>query len=315
MADKKFNIEFDVAANITPIKGALKELKNNLGNIKIPDTFKKSIESTVMALEKEITNFESATSKGFSNIGDFNKANRSFEKISDLFNKLSIQVRDLKGIDPNKFLPNETLKRTQSLQQAWIKLKQIVDKGMNTEAIEKQNQALEKQKQKLQELQATQSKYQRLKENKESRRSELLEELNGKDEKSGLIKEQERLQKNVRRVENEGKTEGNSLYEGNKQKLEALNRTIAHHREELDKVNSAIAEYDSKLVGATADVDKQSIRVENLTKELEDLENTSQKAPEGIKQFIEELKNRLCIVNLFFSISSSNVFIFSIRFC
>ena len=290
MADKRFQLTFDVNANINPIKGAIGELKGSLGNLKIPDTFKKSIESTVASLEKEITNFESIASKGFLNMGDFNKANRSFEKISDLFNKLGVQVKNLKGVDPNKFLPAETLKKTQSLQQAWLKLKQTVDKGVSTEGIEKATQALEKQKQKLEELQATEKKYREQQQSEIKRRDELQEKLGDKDTKNSLLYDQKNLTKRVREAELSGNTKNNTTYTNNKKALEDLNKTISSYRAEITAAEQKIADFDTKIIGATADVEKQSIKVDNLTKDLEELKNASQKAPEGIKQFIEDLK-------------------------
>ena len=290
MADKRFQLTFDVNANINPIKGAIGELKGSLGNLKIPDTFKKSIESTVASLEKEITNFESIASKGFSNMGDFNKANRSFEKISDLFSKLGIQVKNLKGVDPNKFLPAETLKKTQSLQQAWLKLKQVVDKGVSTEGIEKTTQALEKQRQKLEELQATEKKYREQQQSEINRRNELQAKLGDKDTKGSLLYDQKNLTKRVREAELSGNIENNATYTNNKKALEDLNKTISSYRAEITAAEQKIADFDTKIIGATADVEKQSTKVDNLTKDLEELRNASQKAPEGIKQFIEDLK-------------------------
>lgn len=291
MADKRFQLTFDVNANINPIKGAIGELKGSLNNLKIPDTFKKSIESTITLLEKEITNFESIASKGFSNMGDFNKANRSFEKISDLFSKLGIQVKNLKGVDPNKFLPAETLKKTQSLQQAWLKLKQVVDKGVSTEGIEKTTQALEKQRQKLEELQATEKKYRDQQQSEINRRNELQAKLGDKDIKGSLLYEQKNLTKRVRDAELSGNTKNNATYTNNKKALEDLNKTISSYRAEITAAEQKIADFDTKIIGATADVEKQSTKVDNLTKDLEELENASQKAPEGIKQFIEDLKS------------------------
>ena len=92
MADKRFNLVFDVDANIGPIKNAVSGLQGALNKINVPDSFKKNLDSTFTKLSNEIENFEAIASKGFTNMADIGKAEKSFSKITDLLSKLRIQT-------------------------------------------------------------------------------------------------------------------------------------------------------------------------------------------------------------------------------
>lgn len=284
MADKKFNITFDVNANINPIKGTLGELKGSLNNLKIPDTFKKSIQSTVDTLEKEITNFESIASKGFSNLGDFNKANRSFEKITNLFNKLGIQVKNLKGIDPNKFLPSETLKKTQSLQQAWLKLKQTIDKGAgNTAAIEKQNKALTEQQQKVKDLEASYNKLQQENISMGSTKGNLTNSL--KADKQAA----DELVKKMKELENVKGGKSSAEYKQMSSELSQLNSTMERTQKQYDDLDAKINKNKASMSGLKIEIDAAKEKTNSITEEIKKLTEAASKTPEELTDLRQKL--------------------------
>ena len=284
MADKRFNITFDVNANINPIKGAIGELKGSLGNLKIPDTFKKSIESTVASLEKEITNFESIASKGFSNMGDFNKANRSFEKISDLFNKLGIQVKNLKGIDPNKFLPAETLKKTQSLQQAWLKLKQTIDKGTgNNAAIERQNKILAEQEQKVKDLEASYAKLKQENVSMGSSKGSLANSL--KADKAAA----DELVKKMKELEGIKGGKSSAEYKQLNSELSQLNGTIERTQKQYDNLDAKINKNKASMSGLKTEIDAANDKLNSITEEVKKLTEAASKTPEELTDLRQKL--------------------------
>ena len=284
MADKKFSIEFDVNANINPMKSAIGDLKNSLGNLKIPDTFKKSIQGTVDALEKEITTFESIASKGFTNMGDFNKANKSFEKISDLFNKLGIQVKNLKGVDPNKFLPAETLKKTQSLQQAWLKLKQTVDKGLgNSAAIEKQNKAIAEQEQKVRDLEASYEKLKQENMSMGSSKGNLTNSLNA-DKKAA-----DELVKKMKELENVKGGKSSAEYKQMSSELTQLNASIQRTEKQYDELDGKINKNKASMAGLKTEIDAGKTKLEGFKEELKKLVDVASKTPEGLQEIRQQL--------------------------
>lgn len=284
MADKKFNITFDVNANINPMKSAIGDLKNSLGNLKIPDTFKKSIQGTVDALEKEITTFESIASKGFTNMGDFNKANKSFEKISDLFNKLGIQVKNLKGVDPNKFLPAETLKKTQSLQQAWLKLKQTVDKGLgNSAAIERQNKAIAEQEQKVKDLEASYEKLKQENMSMGSSKGNLTNSLNA-DKKAA-----DELVKKMKELENVKGGKSSAEYKQMSSELTQLNASIQRTEKQYDELDNKINKNKASMAGLKTEIDAGKTKLEGFKEELKKLVDVASKTPEGLQEIRQQL--------------------------
>ena len=284
MADKKFSITFDVNANVAPMKSAIGDLKGALNNLKIPDNFKRSIETTITTLEKEITNFESLASKGFSNIGDFNKANKSAEKITNLFSKLGIQVKNLKGIDPNKFLPQETLSKTQSLQQAWLKLKQTVEKGLgNTAAIDKQNKAIADQQQKVENLQASYDKLKQENISMGSTKGNLTNSL--KADRA----EAEKLVAKMKELESVKGGKNTAEYKQMNSQLTQLNASIARTEKQYDELDGKIAKNKATMAGLDTGIKTSTTNLENLKQELIKLTKAASKTPEGLQEIRQKL--------------------------
>ena len=153
MADKRFNLTFDVNANIDPIKAAANGLQQAFGKLKLSDSLQSSLDKTFSKLNNEIQNFESLASKGFTNLSDVSKAEKSFIKITDLLEQLKIQSKSITGLEPEKFLPKESIERVNSLRKSWGDLKKIVDKGIENNAkIKAQNSEIKKAEQAVQNL-------------------------------------------------------------------------------------------------------------------------------------------------------------------
>ena len=77
MTDKRFSLTFDVNANINPIKAAVNGLQQAFGKLKLSDSLQSSLDKIFSKLNDEIENFESLASKGFTNLGDISKAEKS----------------------------------------------------------------------------------------------------------------------------------------------------------------------------------------------------------------------------------------------
>ena len=153
MADKRFSLTFDVKGNIDPIKTAADDLQKAFGKLKLSDSLQSSLDKTFSKLNNEIQNFKSLASKGFTNLGDVSKAEKSFIKITDLLEELKIQSKSITGLEPEKFLPKKSIERVNSLRKSWEQLKKVADKGIENNAkIKTQNSEIKKAEQAVQNL-------------------------------------------------------------------------------------------------------------------------------------------------------------------
>lgn len=287
MADKKFNITFDVDANITPVKNAISGLQSALSKINIPDSFKKGLTDTFTKLDNEIKNFESITSKGFTNLADVNKAERSFDKVTDLLSKLRTEASRIKNIDDlNKLLPKAVIDRTKKLRSEWDKLKAEIDSGFGKNAaIEKQNQELDRQKDKLTDLQ---EKYNKLaSENKTmgSRRGVLAQSLaDANKQATDLATKMEALEK----VKG-GKS--SAEYKKLDGELKAVNSSISRMKTEYDGLDKKINENKTTMAGYSTQITSTKNTISQITTTIEQLKSAAQQTPEGLNKLREELAN------------------------
>ena len=81
MPNKKFNLTFDIDANLGPITRAMADFESALSKIAVPKSFQDGIDKTFSKLNEEIKNFEAISAKGFQNLEDISKADKSFDKI------------------------------------------------------------------------------------------------------------------------------------------------------------------------------------------------------------------------------------------
>lgn len=285
MADKRFNLVFDVNANLAPFKNAVSQIQGVFNKVDIPANFKKGIEDTLNKLTSEITNFESAANKGFSNIGDFNKANKSFGKIADLFERLKIQTKDIQGIDLRKLLPVETIKRTKELSEAWVKLKDQMEKGVNasTAEIRKQTQELEKQERAVKSLEST---YEGLKAKGnalKTGKSDLEASLEAAEKRAaGLSSQMEKL----------------GQEKGGKSKPEYLTLSNEYRsvQTEVRRLKSEIVEFDSAIKKNDASMAEYEVKIKTTRGAISDIEgtikslrDTARQTPEGFDKLRQEL--------------------------
>lgn len=284
MADKRFNLVFDVDANIGPIKNAVSGLQGALNKINIPDSFKKNLESTFTKLNNEIENFEAIASKGFTNMADIGKAEKSFGKITDLLSKLRVQTSQLKGIDPNKFLPQENVKKVQELQKAWGKLKEQIEKGTgNSAEIAKQTQELERQKKAADDLQTS---YDSLKAKNKSlgkSRSTLTDDLEAaRNRAKEVVAEMTKIE-----GQKGGKT--SAQYKDLSNELSTLNATIKINEQEFARLNNTIQRNEAQLAGYKTELKTTKGTIKDIEGTIEALRASAQQTPEGFNELRQQL--------------------------
>lgn len=284
MADKKFNITFDVDANIGPVKNAVSNLQSALNKINIPDSFKKGLTDTFTKLDNEIKNFESIASKGFTNLADVNKAEKSFDRVTDLLSKLRTETARLKGVDPNKLLPKETIDKTKALHSEWVKLKAQMDKGFgNTAEIAKQNQELDKQNNKLSELQNKYNDLAAANKTMGARRGTLSQSIDADTKKTEeLVAKMQELEK----VKGGNRTAEYKQLSG---QLEVLNGSIKRNQTEYDNLGKKINENKTTMASYTTQISSTEDTISQITATIEQLKSVAQQTPEGLNQLREKL--------------------------
>lgn len=284
MADKKFNITFDVDANIGPIKGALNNLQGTLKGLNVPQGLAKGLESTFSKLTTEITNFEAVASKGFNNMGDVTKAEKSFGQITDLVSKLRVQIGQVKGLDPKKFLPEENLKKVKDLNSAWVKLKSTIEKGgSNSTEINKQTQALEKQQAELTKLQTSYKALAAENQSMGQQRGSLAVSLKADRE------EAEKLVQRMKELEQVKGGKNTGEYKQLASDLKTLTSTIETNQKQYDKLGRAIADNKTAMAGYDTQIKTTQENINSINVNLDQLRAAAQQAPEGLNELRQKL--------------------------
>ena len=288
MAGKHFNLIFDVNANINPIKTTVNGLQNSLSRINIPDNFKKNLDLIFNKITKEIENFEVISSKGFSNIADVGKAEKSFNRITDLLNKLKIQTNQLKGIDPNKFLPEANLKRIRELQQSWGKLKATIGKGPgNSNEVNKQTQELIKQEKELKNLETSYNSLSVANQKMGSTKGNLTNSLKAdRKEADALVAKMSELEK----IKGGKST---AEYKSMAADFKLLTGRIERGQKQFDTLSGSIEKNRILMTKYQTQITATRNNIKDINNTIEQLEKIASQTPEGLdelRQKIAEIK-------------------------
>lgn len=283
MADKRFSLTFDVKGNIDPIKKAADDLQNAFGKLKLSDSLQSSLDKTFSKLNNEIQNFKSLASKGFTNLGDVSKAEKSFIKITDLLEQLKIQSKSITGLEPEKFLPKESIERVNSLRKSWEQLKKVADKGIENNAkIKAQNSEIKKAEQAVQNLT---SQYNKL--NSENKSLSASKGINTKqiNEYKTQIEEARKAQEQL--LESGGKKSG-AEYQDLEQQVKNANAAIAQLEKTNRSYDATIQKNKSTMNGLKTEISSTNTSVTDMKNELTKLQDEA-KNPEGLAQLRQQL--------------------------
>lgn len=283
MADKRFNLTFDVNANIDPIKAAANGLQQAFGKLKLSDSLQSSLDKTFSKLNNEIQNFESLASKGFTNLSDVSKAEKSFIKITDLLEQLKIQSKSITGLEPEKFLPKETIERVNSLRKSWGDLKKIADKGIENNAkIKAQNSEIKKAEQAVQNLT---SQYNKL--NSENKSLSSSKGINTKqiNEYKTQIEEARKAQEQLLAS---GEKKSGAEYQDLEQQVKNANAAIAQLEKTNRSYDTTIQKNKATINGLKTEISSTNTSVTDMKNELTKLQDEA-KNPEGLAQLRQQL--------------------------
>lgn len=283
MADKRFNLTFDVNANIDPIKAAANGLQQAFGKLKLSDSLQSSLDKTFSKLNNEIQNFESLASKGFTNLGDVSKAEKSFIKITDLLEQLKNQSKSITGLEPEKFLPKESIERVNSLRKSWGDLKKIADKGIENNAkIKAQNSEIKKAEQVVQNLT---SQYNKL--NSENKSLSSSKGINTKqiNEYKTQIEEARKAQEQLLAS---GEKKSGAEYQDLEQQVKSANAAIAQLEKTNRSYDTTIQKNKATMNGLKTEISSTNASVTDMKNELTKLQDEA-KNPEGLAQLRQQL--------------------------
>lgn len=283
MADKRFNLTFDVNANIDPIKAAANGLQQAFGKLKLSDSLQSSLDKTFSKLNNEIQNFESLASKGFTNLGDVSKAEKSFIKITDLLEQLKNQSKSITGLEPEKFLPKESIERVNSLRKSWGDLKKIADKGIENNAkIKAQNSEIKKAEQAVQNLT---SQYNKL--NSENKSLSSSKGINTKqiNEYKTQIEEARKAQEQLLAS---GEKKSGAEYQDLEQQVKSANVAIAQLEKTNRSYDTTIQKNKATMNGLKTEISSTNASVTDMKNELTKLQDEA-KNPEGLAQLRQQL--------------------------
>jgi hypothetical protein len=93
-----------------------------LGGINLPPNLQASFEKLFGRLSTEMADFEAMTKNGFTNMADVNKAQASFARISKILGQIGLETSKVKGLDPNKLLPQDLQTKLSSLSKKFGEL-------------------------------------------------------------------------------------------------------------------------------------------------------------------------------------------------
>lgn len=288
MADRKFTLTFDVNANLGPIKAAADSLQKSFSGLKLPTALQSSIDKTFSKLNTEIQNFEILSSKGFSNMGDISKAERSFGKITDLLNQLKIDSNKVAGLDPEKLLPEANLKRLNQLRDAWNKFQQDTEKGISNEAeINKQTNELTKQESRVESLR---TKYQALaEENKKmgTTKSGLTSSLKADEQQL------EQVVQKMRELESIKGGKNTVEYKQLNQEFKNLSTSIANARKAYDSLDLKIKSNQTTMAGLNVQIKATDTSIDNIKASIDSLSQSANniQALDNLRQTLANLKN------------------------
>lgn len=283
MADKRFNLTFDVNANIDPIKAAANGLQQAFGKLKLSDSLQSSLDKTFSKLNNEIQNFESLASKGFTNLGDVSKAEKSFIKITDLLEQLKNQSKSITGLESEKFLPKKSIERVNSLRKSWEQLKKVADKGIENNAkIKAQNSEIKKAEQAVQNLT---SQYNKL--NSENKSLSSSKGINTKqiNEYKTQIEEARKAQEQLLAS---GEKKSGAEYQDLELQVKNANAAIAQLEKTNRSYDTTIQKNKATMNGLKTEISSTNASVTDMKNELTKLQDEA-KNPEGLAQLRQQL--------------------------
>lgn len=160
MAERRFSVRLDAEMNIGQVKTAVQQMQSELSKLSLPSDMGSKISGTFSKLTSEIEKFQAMSAKGIGSTQDFNQLATSGNKIIQIYEQLTNQVKSLGNLSDSqlsKLFPasvlNNIQKATNAVQQYENATKgtqsQMTDLAKEIEKAKNKTSQLVKQKESL----------------------------------------------------------------------------------------------------------------------------------------------------------------------
>lgn len=289
MAGQKFTLTFDANLNVSQMKGALGQIQSTLNGLHLPQNVTKGLQGTFDKLQKEIQAFEVAASKDITSKTDFKKLETQAAKVTDAFEKLKIQVRDLAKLnakDLEKLFPQ---KITQNIQDATNAVKQYqVNMASTTKEVNKAQTVVNKLTAEAAKIQGKQvltgDQYKQLTDNLKT----AEQEVNNLEDKLKQLNSQEEQMRGSLSQPNKS-----SRYRQLVQDIKDVNDQLTTTRQNAErlanqKANSTTFEKQAKdLADLNAKLAEATNKLNQYKQDLANIQSTSQGG--GLKSLLDDI--------------------------
>ena len=113
--------ELNIPVRISVLKESIADLQSQLSNLQVDSNSFKTLNRYIQSMTQEMTRFEALTSRSFNSQNQFNRANKSIEKMEDTLSKARIAMNDIKFPE---------LKLSSSQQAEWDSFTKTLDQAM-----------------------------------------------------------------------------------------------------------------------------------------------------------------------------------------
>lgn len=243
MADK-INIVFDAKMEVSQIRTAVQELQRNLSSMSMPKNLGEELESRLGRLNRELDNFETASSKAITSLKDAKTVTSSFEKLSSLTSQVKQTLGKLgseMNIDPNKFFPKEVEARINTAKNAIAQYNKTIEAG---------NEKLTQQKDQLKEITAQIAQQEKKLKASQSKKEKKQADVNEKEAIAKSLAQEARKTSSARKGQVTKSTNKIKELEQEKKALQdyekALNNLTKAEKAAADAKNNPLARQETK---------------------------------------------------------------------
>ena len=286
MAERRFTVRIDAEMGIGNVASAVQKIQSELSKLHMPQDMGGKISNTFTKLTAEIEKFQSMSSKGIGSTKDFNQLSSSGNKIIQIYEQLSNQVKSLgslsdsqlKNLFPASIVDNikkatsafEQYENTQKKSKGQIEdlTKQISKAEIEARKLVTQKENLEKKKavsdstfeQMAKEAEEAKNKFEEAK----AKLEELQNQAKSKEEKAG----------------------GANLARKSSTYRELVDSTIPEQEKQVANLEQAWIRVSNKKEKALSQSQKDA-SINNLTKDIE-----------AANKKVEDLKNKLATLKV-----------------
>lgn len=286
MSKRQETIVFNLQANVEQIKQSANEINSVFSKLNLPQSVQASFSKTFNKLTEDIRTFEAQAGKGFKNLADTKKAEKNIETIVTDFEKLRVQVKDVKGFSADKLLPKEVLDRVKQYKELLDKANKLTLKD-NSSGINKATEAVKRAQQKFDENEQSIKKNNAAIKDNEDRYKELSQYISDAEKSlKTLVARREELKNKKNRTNDEA-----SEYAILDTRIKAVKSSLTSYNKELisNEANGKKLEETQSQLSLSAVTLQENLNKAN--QELTNIKNSSAVTDSELQNLKQSLAN------------------------